>query len=130
MAPRHKDYGTVEGFLEGITAFDRKRHSVVISVHDDVLNRDLICFLPLDQLDACKAALNKRVSVSGKIVYNAAGYPVLVKGETFSQFPDQETLPSFDNVRGMFAEKKGPHRAKKHDHPGRIHQKHDPLRPN
>jgi hypothetical protein len=93
----YKDYGTIEGRLEAI----QDHEALKIRVRDAVLRQSIPCYVPEDKLPDAFANFRKRVEVSGLIHYRRNGVPVSIDVDAIASIPDDDTLPSIDDVRGI-----------------------------
>lgn len=98
LATTYKDWGTIEGTLEGIF----KRGEYRIWIYDDLLNKEITCLVPSALRDEVLNAFEKRVSAFGLIHYRRGGEINSIEVENFEVLPDSESLPSFDQVYGIF----------------------------
>jgi len=93
----YKYYGTIEGRLEAI----QDREALKIRVRDAVLRQTVSCYVPEDKLADAFANCRKRVEISGLIHYRRNGVPVSIDVESIVAMPDDDDLPSIDDVRGI-----------------------------
>lgn len=95
--PDYEDMGTVDGSLEVVSA----HHGYEFRIYEPVWDRAVRCSFTEDLLVTALAAFKKRVEVSGLIKYAKNGFPVSVKAVKIDVFPDDEDLPSIEDVRGI-----------------------------
>lgn len=93
----YKDYGTIEGRLEAI----QDREALKIRVRDAVLRQTVDCYVPEDKLPDAFTNFRKRVEVSGLIHYRRNGVPVSIEVDAIASMPNDDELPSIDDVRGI-----------------------------
>jgi hypothetical protein len=93
----YRDFGTIEGRLEAI----QDRNALQIRVFDALLRQTVICHVTEDKLAEAFANFRKRVEVSGIIHYRRNGTPVSIDVESIDPLPDDDQLPSLDDVRGI-----------------------------
>jgi hypothetical protein len=91
--------GTIEGTLE---AFNVHGHNRYFTVYDALTGERITCHFG-HRLEAADigAAAEKRVAVHGEIIYRDTGEIVRVVAQSFEVFPNEEDLPSADDVRGI-----------------------------
>ncbi len=93
----YNDYGTIEGRLEAI----QDRGGLHLSVRDALLRQTVRCLVSEDLLNQAFENFRKRVEVSGLIRYRKNGIPVSIKVDSFEALPDDSTLPTLRDVRGV-----------------------------
>ncbi|MEM1285391.1 MAG: hypothetical protein AAGH43_08385 [Pseudomonadota bacterium] len=96
----YDDFGTLEGTLKAISD---QVGGLEIRIHDPLWNRAIPCRVLDEQIDDAMAAFRKRVEVTGLIHYNQAGRPTSIRMESLTPLPDDRSLPTVADVRGMFA---------------------------
>jgi len=94
----YSDYGTVEGVMDTLRDKDGR---LQLRVKDAVLGQAVTCHIDEEQLQEAFRTFRKRVEVSGVIHYRKDGVPVSIKVERIEQLPDDDDLPSPDDVRGI-----------------------------
>lgn len=96
----YHDYGTLEGTLNAIA----DRNGVIeIKVADPIWPQAIPCKVSDRQLPAAMAAFRKRVELAGLINYNRLGRPTSISVERLERLPDDSTLPTAQDVRGLLA---------------------------
>lgn len=95
----YNDFGTVEGKLEAI----QDRQGLQISIKDPLLKQAVRCNLPDSLLEQAFQSFRKRVEVSGLIHYRRNGVPTSISASQIYELPDDATLPTHDDVRGILA---------------------------
>ncbi len=94
--------GTIEGRLETVSVHERR----YFNVYDDLTGERIECRFGGDlELADVGRAVGRRVAVTGKITYRASGEIVMVEAEQFYVFPEPESLPSAEDVRGLLADR-------------------------
>lgn len=94
----YTDYGTVEGKLEAIQDTNGR---LLFRIKDAVLGQVVRCFFPETQLESAFKLFRKRIEVTGLVHYRKNGVPVSVDVATMEELPDDSTLPSAKDVRGL-----------------------------
>ena len=100
-AASYNDFGTLEGTLRAISD---QSGGLEIRIHDPLWNKAVPCRVTDDQIDEAMAAFRKRVEVSGMIHYNRIGRPTSIRMEGLTTLPDDNTLPTVADVRGILGE--------------------------
>lgn len=88
-------HGTVEGRL---AVLDERRG---LEIEEPVWGRRIVCSVPVGKLEDMRALWRKRVTAEGIVHYDHEGYPVKIEAEKVEPFPDDEDLPSLEDVRGI-----------------------------
>lgn len=94
----YTDFGTVEGRLETI---QDKNGTLQLQLRDAVLRHSVRCFFPEELLQEAFSSFRKRVEVSGPIHHRRNGTPVSIDVVAMERLPDDEDLPTADQVRGI-----------------------------
>ena len=98
---KYSDYGTLEGSIRVLAA----RGSVRFSIDDDLTGRAINCFFPKEMWDEVRNAFDpfgeRRVSVTGMILYRRDGQPVNISVEEFRKLRTRDELPSVDDMIGI-----------------------------
>lgn len=92
-----RDWGTVEGQLWEV----KERGGLKFMVRDILTGRSTECIFDEQLLDDIKDSFRHRVSVTGLIRYKANGEPVSIDVEDFYRFPEEDALPTIDEMRGI-----------------------------
>lgn len=103
-APDYKDYGTAEGRLTAI----QEQGTLQLLLKDEWLKQTVRCYVPEEQLPDAFANFRRRVEVSGVIHYRRNGTPISVEVEAIEPLPDDDELPSSNDVRGLMKAKPEP----------------------
>jgi len=93
----YNDFGTVEGIMDTI----KDKDGLQFRVRDDVLALAIKCLIAEEQLKQAFDAFRKRVEVSGVIRYNRKGIPRSIRAERIEQLPNDDDLPSPEDVKGI-----------------------------
>jgi hypothetical protein len=93
----YRDYGTIEGRLTAI----QDQGTLQLLLKDEWLAQTVRCYVPEEMLPEAFAAFRKRVEVSGLIHYRKNGKPISVDVEKIEPLPEDDELPSADDVRGL-----------------------------
>lgn len=93
----YNDYGTLEGRLKSIL----DQGSVQLMLRDDLLGLTLRCYVSEQLLPQAFENFRKRVEVAGLIHYRANGTPISIDVGRIEPLPDDDELPSADDVRGL-----------------------------
>lgn len=96
----YHDFGVVEGRLEGIRDASG---SVRIAVKDFLYPRSVSCAVPESLLEVALQSFRKRVEVEGRINYRKDGTPISIEATSIDILPEDDELPSADDVRGIMA---------------------------
>lgn len=96
----YQDFGTIEGRLKAIR---ESGTSLKISVRDLLYARPIECLLPEDMVEEAMSKFRKRVEVTGLIHYRRNGTPVSIEVSKIEVLPDDDDLPSEEDVRGILA---------------------------
>ncbi len=96
----YQDFGTVEGRLQAIR---ESGNTLKISVRDLLYPRPIDCLLPETMVEETLAKFRKRVEVSGLIHYRKSGAPTSIEVSSIDVLPDDDDLPTPDDVRGILA---------------------------
>ena len=95
----YSDFGTIEGKLEAI----QDRSGLQLRIRDSLLNLTVQCHVDEGLLPTAFGNFRKRVEVSGVIHYRRNGSPISIEAENIEPLPDDDSLPSLDEVRGIFS---------------------------
>lgn len=96
----YQDFGTIEGKLQAIRESGNRLR---ISVKDLLYARPIDCVLPEGMVEEALSKFRKRVEVSGLIHYRKNGAPVSIEVSQIEVLPDDDDLPSDEDVRGILA---------------------------
>ncbi len=92
-------HGSVEGRLEQINVHAGAN---VFTVYPEFGAASITCHFPRDLTEDAISAVNRYVSVYGNMKYRKnAIFPHHIDVEHLEIFPDEELLPSFDDLRGI-----------------------------
>lgn len=98
LDPMFEDYGSIEGRLDGLHAHGK----LEIVVWESVFDRAIKCVVSEKLLDQAINHFRQRVEVHGRIKYRKDGLPVNVKVHEFEAFPENENIPNFRAMKGIF----------------------------
>jgi hypothetical protein len=93
----YRDFGTIEGRLTAI----QEQGTLQLLLKDEWLGQTVRCYVPEEMLPDAFAAFRRRVEVSGMIHYRRNGTPISVEVEGIEPLPNDDDLPSADDVRGL-----------------------------
>jgi hypothetical protein len=93
----YRDYGTIEGRLEAIQDYS----GLELRVRDLALRLIVKCYVPEDMLDEAFRHFRKRVEVAGLIHFRRNGIPISIDVTRIEELPDDNSLPSIEEVRGI-----------------------------
>ncbi len=96
----YSDVGTIEGRLQAI---QESGGSLKIKIKDPLYAKAIECALPEDMIEDALATFRKRVEVSGLIRYRKNGNPVSIQVSDIEVMPDDDDLPTAEDVRGILA---------------------------
>ena len=91
------DVGAIEGKLETISLAGRP----TFNVRDEVTGQSVVCALKIERLEEVKAALGRRVLVSGEVTYSKRGEPSEVSPVEVIRLLDETEPPTVEEVRGI-----------------------------
>jgi len=94
----YKDFGTIEGRLESIQDRSGK---LQLQIRDAALRQTIRCNFPETMLDDAFRCFRKRVEISGTIHYRRNGVPISIEVAGIERLPEDDELPSPDEVRGI-----------------------------
>ncbi len=98
LGSKRSEDGSVEGRVTVLS--DKKRFNVYI---DDILTGHSVRCTPREvEEDKLIAAFRRRVVAIGTVHYRSDGAPVRIEVDRIRMLGKQETLPSFEDVRGIF----------------------------
>jgi len=100
MKGNYYDYGVLEGRLQQIRDASG---SIRIAVNDLLYPKSINCAVPEDLLEIALQSFRKRVEVEGRIHYRKDGTPIGIEAENIEKLPEDDELPSADDVRGIMA---------------------------
>lgn len=95
---KYRSIGAVEGRLETLSLHQGRRQ---FRICHHLTGEPVECSLPPELEAAVKSGLGRRVIVSGVIAYGAEGRPLSVRAERLRVVPEDEALPSPDDVLGL-----------------------------
>jgi hypothetical protein len=93
----YHDMGTVEGRLEVI----QDHGGLELRVRDPALRLTVKCYVPEEMLPNVFAQFQKRVEIFGLVHYRRNGTPVSIEASTIDPLPDDDDLPTPEEVRGI-----------------------------
>lgn len=97
VKPRLRSIGSVEGQLETVSVHG----AAYFNVYDAVTGRAVKCSFPDAMLDKVRAALAKRVLVSGTVWSRQSGEVVTIQAKRLELFPQEADISPADAVRGV-----------------------------
>lgn len=93
-------YGTIEGYL---LALDLKGR-VHFGIDEILTGKRVKCFFGDEIYNDVIKAIRKRVSAYGLIRYRRGGIPASLEIKELNVFPEQNELPQFEDLIGLFQE--------------------------
>jgi len=96
----YHDFGTIEGRLEAI---QDSSGALRIKVKDFLYPRAINCFVPETMIDNVLSSFRKRVEIEGRIHYRRDGTPISIAANFIEVLPEDDELPTADDVRGIMA---------------------------
>ncbi len=94
----YRDFGSVEGRLEMI----QDNHGrLQLRVRDPAMRQSIVCQFRDDMLKEVFGNFRKRVEISGVIHYGRGGRAVSIEVDRIDTFPDDDELPTAEDVRGI-----------------------------
>lgn len=98
---KHEAFGSIEGRIE--TLQGRESYPVAFYVSEANYRRTVVCHFNRPELDEqAVLAFRKRVMVSGLIHYGIDGVPTSVDADSMRIFPDEQDLPTVEQVQAIF----------------------------
>ena len=94
------DFGTVEGRLEAISG---TAGALQIRVRDFLYPRAINCVVPESLINKVLDNFRRRVEIEGRIHYRRNGTPISIEVQEIEQLPEDDELPTADEVRGIMA---------------------------
>ena len=94
------DFGTVEGRLEAILD---AAGGLRIRVRDFLYPRAINCVVPESLINKVLDNFRRRVEIEGRIHYRRNGTPMSIEVEVIQELPEDDELPTADDVRGIMA---------------------------
>lgn len=91
------DLGSIEGRLETISLAGRP----TFNVRDESTGHPVVCSLSLERLEEVKAALGRRILVSGEVTYARRGEPSEVSPVETILLLDDAPVPTVEEIRGL-----------------------------
>lgn len=100
LEAKYTDYGTVEGYLGAYSAWQGQAKQ--FSIKDDLTDNKVTCYTSNSSLlDSLKNAVERRVSVWGRVRYRKDGVPVNILVEGVRVFRTKDELPSINDMIGI-----------------------------
>ncbi len=96
----YHDFGTVEGRLEAIQDASGK---LKVRIKDLLYPKAINCFVPEEMIETVMRSFRRRVEIEGRIHYRKNGTPISIEAEHIDLLPEDDELPSADDVRGIMA---------------------------
>jgi len=96
----YHDYGSLEGRLEAI---QDSAGSLKIRIKDYLYPRAVNCVVPERLINEVLASFRRRVEIEGRIHYRRDGTPISIEASEIEILPEDDELPSADDVRGIFS---------------------------
>lgn len=94
----YHDVGTIEGRLEAI---QDSAGSLRIRVKDFLYPKAINCIVPERMIDNVLGSFRKRVEIEGRIHYRRDGTPISIEAHFIDVLPEDNDLPSADDVKGI-----------------------------
>ena len=101
VGPDDEEWGTVEGRVESLTVHRKRAFNLYEPISGDRIECSFGRRIPADEIGN---AVEKRVAVSGKIVYRGDKI-VHVLAEEIEVFPSDDQLPTIEDVLGILADR-------------------------
>lgn len=96
----YHDFGTIEGRLEAIMD---SAGSLKIRIKDFLYPKAINCVVPEKMIQSVLDSFRKRVEIEGRIHYRKDGTPISIEANIIEVIPEDNELPSADDVRGIMA---------------------------
>ncbi|CCQ72187.1 hypothetical protein [Magnetospira sp. QH-2] len=94
------DFGTIEGRLEAIMD---SAGSLKIRIKDFLYPRAINCVVPEKLIEMVLTSFRRRVEIEGRIHYRRDGTPISIEAQIIEVLPEDDELPTADDVRGIMA---------------------------
>jgi hypothetical protein len=101
LEPTYKDFGTLEGTLQIVSAADA---GLEFRLLDPILGLRIRCIVNEEMEQRVLGAFRKRVRVWGLIRYRSDGTPVSIQVENFEVMRLNSDLPTIDDIIGILAD--------------------------
>ena len=98
--PTYWDYGSIEGTLHAI---QDRAGNLEIRVQDLLWTRAIKCLIPEEMLEEALRLSNHRVELFGEIHYRRDDTPDSIRVNRLEQFPNDDDLPTIEEVRGLLS---------------------------
>ena len=99
ILPETKAIGVVEGRLEYVNIHGTQN---LFRIYPSIGPKRVDCLFPSDKIEEAREALNRRVRVSGELMYpEGSDFPKTVKVESIELLPVDDELPSLMDLRGI-----------------------------
>jgi hypothetical protein len=99
LAEHESCIATFEGMLERINVHDDAN---IFTIYPDVGPNSVTCHFPVDYVETAVSAVKKRVAVTGLARYRKlTPYPYQIDVSDIEIYDPEDTLPSFDDIRGL-----------------------------
>jgi hypothetical protein len=92
------DFGSLEGRLQAI---QDARGTLELKIRDVLYPAAIRCIVPETMLDEALEYFRHRVEVTGEITYRAGGTPTSISVGRIDLLPEDDDLPTADDVRGI-----------------------------
>ena len=92
-------YGTIEGQLLALDLHGRLK----FIIDETLTGKRIKCFFGEDVYNNVIKALKQRVAAYGLISYKKGGFPRSIEIQKITVFPDDDKLPKFKDIIGLFA---------------------------
>ncbi len=96
----YHDFGTIEGRLEAI---QDASGALRIKVKDFLYPHAINCVVPETMINDVLSSFRKRVEIEGRIHYRRDGTPISIEANLIEVLPEDDELPTADDVRGIMA---------------------------
>ena len=73
----------------------------ILQIRDAILRQTIRCYFPEEMLNEAFTSFRKRVEISGFVHYRRNGVPISIEVVRIDQLPDDQELPSPEDVRGI-----------------------------
>lgn len=97
LAGEFDEAGAIDGRIQTVS----ERGGAKFVVYDWLTDKAVRCVIPPEMLDRVMQAFGRRAEVYGQVFYDREGKARRIRVEDVAVFPEDETLPRADEVRGL-----------------------------
>lgn len=94
----YTDFGSLDGWLQTIQDAGGR---LEFRIRDILYRNPIKCIIDEGMLPVVLENFRQRVEVSGEVRYNQHGYPLAITVRALEKMPDDDELPTAEDVRGI-----------------------------